>query len=218
MNYEKIYESLIERARHRRLDGYKERHHIVPKCQGGLDTIDNLVDLTAEEHYLAHQLLVKIYPLNDKLVYAASMMISARPSNKLYGWIRRRVSAHRSISQKGECNSQYGTKWVHNPLTGENKKTSGQVEIGWSPGRYKSKPTKYDLLVQERKAKKEAKVKELTRQYTEMYEIYKNTGFDEFVRITKYNYSQANLVTAFARYVEHFVPQNGKRRKYNAPQ
>ncbi|XAO17074.1 homing endonuclease [Escherichia phage FL23] len=60
MNYEKIYNSLIDRARNRALTGYKERHHIIPKCLGGSNDASNLVDLTPEEHYVAHQLLVKI--------------------------------------------------------------------------------------------------------------------------------------------------------------
>ena len=35
MNYKKIYQQLIDRALSRTLTGYKERHHIVPKCMGG---------------------------------------------------------------------------------------------------------------------------------------------------------------------------------------
>ena len=74
MDYQKIYDSLIERARTRILDCYVEKHHIVPKCMGGSNRIGNLVELTPEEHYVAHQLLVKIYPNNHKLIYSAAMM------------------------------------------------------------------------------------------------------------------------------------------------
>ena len=35
MNYTKIYNDLIERAKTRKLDGYKEVHHIIPRCMGG---------------------------------------------------------------------------------------------------------------------------------------------------------------------------------------
>lgn len=62
MNYERIYDQLISRAKTRILNGYKERHHIVPKCIGGTDTLDNLIDLTAREHFIAHKLLCEIYP------------------------------------------------------------------------------------------------------------------------------------------------------------
>lgn len=60
MNYWKIYDSLITRAVEvlSTADVYYEKHHIVPKCLGGLDNKDNLALLTASEHFLTHQLLV----------------------------------------------------------------------------------------------------------------------------------------------------------------
>ena len=39
---------------------YYERHHITPKCMGGLNNQENLIYLTAREHYVAHWLLTKI--------------------------------------------------------------------------------------------------------------------------------------------------------------
>jgi|688.fasta_scaffold518993_1 hypothetical protein len=99
MNYQKHYDALIERAKNRLLEGYCERHHIIPRCMGGNNAANNLVDLTAEEHYVAHQLLVKIYPDNSKLVYAAHMMTVAPRSsgsfirnNKQYQWIRKKMA------------------------------------------------------------------------------------------------------------------------------
>lgn len=41
---------------------YKERHHIVPRAQGGSDSEENLIDLTAKEHFIAHKLLAKENP------------------------------------------------------------------------------------------------------------------------------------------------------------
>lgn len=40
---------------------YYEKHHIKPRACGGTDDHDNLVLLTAREHFLAHYLLCKIY-------------------------------------------------------------------------------------------------------------------------------------------------------------
>lgn len=94
MNYQAHYNRLIERARLRPLpDGHIERHHVIPRCMGGNDDQVNLVNLTPEEHYVAHQLLVKIYPDNSKLIVSAMIMTTGGSrTNKLYGWIRRKIS------------------------------------------------------------------------------------------------------------------------------
>jgi len=74
MDYQKIYNQIIERAKERILEGYKEKHHILPKCLGGSNDKNNLVELTAREHFLCHRLLCEIYPKNDKLWYALFLM------------------------------------------------------------------------------------------------------------------------------------------------
>jgi hypothetical protein len=72
MNYSAHYTVLIERAKLRTTAGYKEAHHIIPKCLGGTDDPSNLVDLTAREHYIAHILLAKIH--GGTLWHAVNLM------------------------------------------------------------------------------------------------------------------------------------------------
>lgn len=97
MNYPLHYNKLIERApKVRPADYFTEGHHIVPRCMGGTDA-DGIAYLTPEEHYIAHLLLVKIYPNEPKLVYAANAMTTYgrngwRVNNKVYGWLRKRHS------------------------------------------------------------------------------------------------------------------------------
>jgi hypothetical protein len=74
MDYTKIYNQIIERAQNRKLDGYIEKHHIIPKCMGGLDEKENIVELTAREHFICHRLLCEIYPNQIKLWYALFLM------------------------------------------------------------------------------------------------------------------------------------------------
>jgi len=99
MNYLKHYNMLMERSRDRVLEGYVEKHHIVPRCLGGTNDTTNIAVLTPEEHFLAHQLLVKIYPNSPPLVNAAVIMTTHhtehRANNKLFGWLRRRASTYR---------------------------------------------------------------------------------------------------------------------------
>ena len=89
----------MERSRDRVLEGYVEKHHIIPRCLGGTNDTTNIAVLTPEEHFLAHQLLVKIYPNSPPLVNAAVIMTTHhtehRANNKLFGWLRRRASAYR---------------------------------------------------------------------------------------------------------------------------
>lgn len=71
MTYEQFIQNILNtRGRFACGEQYHERHHIVPKCMGGTDEVNNLIDLFAREHYIAHQLLAKENPDNDKLTYA----------------------------------------------------------------------------------------------------------------------------------------------------
>lgn len=109
MNYEKHYHLLIEKAGNRgwtkksaNAQGiYVEQHHVIPKCVAPDLESDpnNIVTFLPEEHYLAHQLLLKIYHKNYDLIYAAKMMTCNSPKfkgnrskNKLYGWLRKRFA------------------------------------------------------------------------------------------------------------------------------
>lgn len=81
MNYSKIYDDLVAKCVIRGLDksileGYFEKHHILPKCLGGNDLKENLVLFTGREHFIAHVLLTKIYPKHNGLKFALYRMIT----------------------------------------------------------------------------------------------------------------------------------------------
>ena len=48
-------------------DAYVEKHHIIPKFAGGLDNPSNLVDLTFNDHTLAHYIRWVVYKQNQDL-------------------------------------------------------------------------------------------------------------------------------------------------------
>lgn len=56
--YTQCYYNIVNRAKAREQLGYVEKHHIIPKSLGGKDTADNLVKLTAREHFICHWLNV----------------------------------------------------------------------------------------------------------------------------------------------------------------
>ena len=74
--YTKWYQTIIENAKNRVSDGYTERHHIHPRSLGGTDDKDNLVDLTAREHFICHWLLTKMHTgeARAKMIYALNGM------------------------------------------------------------------------------------------------------------------------------------------------
>lgn len=111
MDYKKIYDQLVEKCKVRGLDksvleGYFEKHHIVPRCLGGDDSKENLVLFTAREHYVAHILLWKIYPKDPNLFHAAWMMSNRSlqdRNSKVYASLREEHA--RILSLRSEFNS-----------------------------------------------------------------------------------------------------------------
>lgn len=63
-------------------DTYKERHHIIPICMGGDSEENNLIDLYAKEHFIAHKLLAIENPDNYGCVYAWIMMAYRKSDNQ----------------------------------------------------------------------------------------------------------------------------------------
>ena len=58
MDYNKIYNEIINKRINEFPAGYYEVHHIIPVSLGGTDDEGNLVKLTAKEHFMCHFLLV----------------------------------------------------------------------------------------------------------------------------------------------------------------
>lgn len=109
MNYKSVYNQIILRAQTRILVGYKERHHIIPKCLGGDNSKTNLVDLTAREHYIVHWLLIRIYPNNSKLANAFWRMSTSKKfklTSRMYQEAKNSQAKATSKLHKGKIVSQ----------------------------------------------------------------------------------------------------------------
>ena len=214
MNYERIYESLIEKAKNRvPPEGYIERHHIIPRCLGGEDAEDNLVALTPEEHYLAHQMLVKIHPDEGSLIYAANKMCvghKGRRNNKRYGWLKRRYSEQRKKDSKGKGNNQYGTMWINKIGTTENRKIKKDESIpeGWKRGR----AIKSSTVTKRRRERSNKSRKERANYARKKYEDFLNSDCStlmEFVEAGGYDKSFQSL----SRMFRYHIPEYNKRSK-----
>ena len=83
MTYNEFIQNILNiRGRFSCGDEYHERHHIVPKCMGGTNDEENLIDLFAREHFEAHKLLALENPDNSSLVYAWGCMVWAKNDNQ----------------------------------------------------------------------------------------------------------------------------------------
>ena len=141
--YDEFIQNILNTRGRFNCDGeYHERHHIVPKCIGGSNEKENLIDLYAREHFMAHKLLAQENPDNGKLIYAWTCMAFAK--NEYHGrqitpeeYEEARIAL--SIKQTGEGNHFYGkhhseeTKDTLRQLhTGTNASEDTKIRMGES--------------------------------------------------------------------------------------
>ena len=102
--YNRWYEAIIANARCQERckvndDTYYESHHILPVSLGGDNMPENLVLLTAREHYIAHLLLVHMTEgLAKEKMARASLMMVAKKKEKRY--TSRSWAVHREFLSK----------------------------------------------------------------------------------------------------------------------
>ena len=71
--YVNRYERFIDSLKKQNVEGYSEVHHIVPRSMGGTNDTDNLIRLTARQHFIAHWMLWKAY--GGKMTMAFHAMV-----------------------------------------------------------------------------------------------------------------------------------------------
>ena len=117
--YNKWYTNITEQAKNRVLETYTERHHIQPRSLGGSDDPDNLVNLTAREHFVCHWLLVKMTTGREhhKMLNALRMMRAEKQGQqrydtkitaRVYASIKQEYAELQSKQFTGKGNGMYG--------------------------------------------------------------------------------------------------------------
>lgn len=218
MNYLRHYNLLIQRAHNRSLVGYTEKHHIVPKCLGGSDAADNIIILSAREHFVGHLLLMQAYPCNRKLVYAAHMMCvvdprsqTSRINNREYAWLSEKFAKAISKSQSGKGNSQYASMWVCSSATRISKKIAkgSIIPDGWTKGRNTWKPQeKRQKKAKARGVRKVFRNDSEKRKALYLLDVYKKYGFTsirQFCLSEFYNKSHVTLTKLWKVYIPNYA-------------
>ena len=141
MDYQTIYNDLMtdrlklkpQRIEEKRCGFYFEGHHIVPKCKGGTGNSnrpknnENIVLLTAREHFLSHWLLWRIYGDRQMALSFHKMMSITKKTNRIKssrGYQEAREAFR--ITNKG---NQYG-KGVKKIISEEQKKNHSKIMKG----------------------------------------------------------------------------------------
>ena len=192
MNYQKIYESIITKAENRSLEDYKEKHHIIPKCLGGVNDKKNIAILTAKEHFICHRLLVEIYPTNNKLRFALWAMTTLRgkylkrrykPSARVYERLKKEFSKRNSWRKGKTWEELYGVEraeqrkkaqslkfkgYKHPPRTDEQRKRNSNSHKGnqaWNKGRKMLEVEKQKLKGRKRTEEQKERMRKSQREY-----------------------------------------------------
>ena len=137
MNYNRVYNELIENAKHRgwtkkTAPTYVECHHIIPRSLGGSNSKDNLVFLTYREHFLGHWLLFKLATGLDKSKMANAWFrmcqvneFQSRCTSKHYSRARKAFSDNNPFKQSSIIESVRRRMTDNNPM--KNPEISNKV-------------------------------------------------------------------------------------------
>lgn len=213
MNYSKIYDDIVNFAKSdaaNRTNGYFEKHHILPKSLGGIDDENNLVKLTAREHFICHWLLVKTYDKGtverQKMLCAlwrmrsqsnthATHYVNARAYEKLRIEFANNAREMMSKNQSGSNNSRYGTKWYTSYITGESKSFEQAPDATWILGRNLFRHECSSLYTA-----KELTSMQKTKDAWDEYHSGQYSSIRDYCRQTK-KFKQPNLVYLFKKYI-----------------
>jgi HNH endonuclease len=204
MNYKNIYNTIIESAKFRKKFQGSERHHIIPRSCGGSNDLDNLVYLTAREHFICHRLLVKIYKddliFKKKMIYALWWMCkTSRQKNVIVSsriYEQTRYEYNQSHPNKDEARK---IKFKENLLAGKYK--IDYSEMGKKNKNYIKTLTKEQLLERMKnsalKCDQEKRAHSIRRGKASQYSLSRTDGsvvlfmsYDNIDLITGYTYNQ----------------------------
>lgn len=148
--YTKWYFQLIFRAQTRILPrtDYRERHHIIPKSLGGSDNSENLVPLTAREHFICHWLLTKMLTGKERspMVYALFAMRTGHSKQHRY---HTKITSRAYSTLKKERSSIVSKQLTGRPVSQETKHKMSASQKG-IPRKLHSEETKAKMSVSQR--------------------------------------------------------------------
>ena len=139
--YTKTYRAIINRAKFRQIpaNGYVEKHHIIPKSLGGDNSAENLIKLTAREHFICHLLLTKMLQGENKkkMTFALWLLCNIKntfqqeryiPTSLIYE--KTRIAHAENMSQLFKGVKKTKRHWLNKQHTEESKLKQSVVKRG----------------------------------------------------------------------------------------
>jgi hypothetical protein len=149
--YTKWYISILSNSRY--TEEYGEKHHILPKCfkLGGEKDNQNIVKLTAREHFICHLLLVKMFSgkRQYQMNYALQRMCIKQTNNHsrdyvvnsvFYETAKRRNSKYMKENNPNKNGDQAKKAWTNSSIERRNRQSEIMSELNKL---LKSKPKEF---------------------------------------------------------------------------
>jgi hypothetical protein len=118
-------------------------HHITPKHAGGSDDPSNLVELTVEDHAIAHKVLYGLWKREeDRIAWLGlSGIIDHKTAVKMAQSLpkpesqKQKLRLHLTGNDRGKANKHREIRWITNGTEDKWIFSSDVIPEGWVPGR-----------------------------------------------------------------------------------
>lgn len=146
MDYKKLYDKIIEKAKNEdrklKCGVYYEKHHIKPRSlfKDLVNDENNIVFLTAKEHFVCHMLLEKIYD-SYQMKYAIWRMCNDgkyKVSSRYYEYVKTKIAKESSVLNKGKKLSEEVKHKISLGLSGKthSEETKKKISASYDPSKH----------------------------------------------------------------------------------
>jgi hypothetical protein len=129
--YTKWYFNIIRNANP--TTSYVEKHHIIPRCIGGSDHRENIVSLTAREHFVCHLLLTKMTTgkVKQAMCWAVGKFaqVNKNQQRNFTSWEYQKIRENISFARTGKKHSDKSRKKMSEKAKGRTPWNKGKTGV-----------------------------------------------------------------------------------------
>ena len=129
--YTKWYFNIIRNANP--TTSYVEKHHIIPRCIGGSNHKENIVSLTAREHFVCHLLLTKMTTgkVKQAMCWAVGKFaqVNKNQQRNFTSWEYQKIRENISFARTGKKHSDESRKKMSEKAKGRTPWNKGKTGV-----------------------------------------------------------------------------------------